>query len=140
MLNMGEMSARGARDFVGSALRYAQKSAIAMRRNVCVNVAASRVTITHATNAGVGQACAAANTIANPGNNRPYGDGSNDGLRSARSAPRRDLPSPGPPAVGTSVRSLGTPHLVVGPTHSPSKRNRPCSVTHKQRGLSISSW
>ena len=77
MFDMEQFSARGTRDFVGASLRYAQKSAIAMRRNVCVSVAATQVTITYAGSSGVNQACAAGNTLVNPGNGLPYGDSSN---------------------------------------------------------------
>ncbi|MBX3619226.1 MAG: prepilin-type N-terminal cleavage/methylation domain-containing protein [Rhizobacter sp.] len=77
MFDMSAFSARGSRDFVGAALRYAQKSAVAMRRNVCVTVGATQLTVTYASTAGVGQACAAGNVIANPGNGQPYGDPSN---------------------------------------------------------------
>ncbi len=76
MLDMDQFSARGTRDFVGAALRYAQKSAIAMRRNVCVNVGASQLTVTYAAAAGANQACSAAE-LPNPGNNRAYSDSSN---------------------------------------------------------------
>lgn len=77
MFNMDQFSARGTRDFVGSALRYAQKSAIAMRRNVCVSISATQVDITYASASGASQACAAGNTLTNPGNGLPYGDASN---------------------------------------------------------------
>jgi len=77
MFDMDQFSARGTRDFVGAALRYAQKSAVAMRRNVCVNIAATQLTITYATNAGADQACPSTNPLVNPGNGLPYGDGSN---------------------------------------------------------------
>lgn len=65
-------AARGARDFVASALRYAQKSAVAMRRNVCVTVGTTSVTMTYATTAGSGVACSGAATITNPATNLPY--------------------------------------------------------------------
>jgi len=65
-------AARGARDFVGSALRYAQKSAIAMRRNVCVTVGTTSVTMTYALAAGSGQACSGAATIVNPATNQAF--------------------------------------------------------------------
>jgi len=65
-------AARGARDFVGSALRYAQKSAVAMRRNVCVTVGTTSVTMTYALAAGSGQACSGAATIVNPATNQPF--------------------------------------------------------------------
>jgi len=77
LANTSEFAARGGRDFVGAALRYAQKSAIAMRRNVCVTVVATGLAITYAGTAGASQACAAGNTIANPANGLPYGDPSN---------------------------------------------------------------
>jgi MSHA pilin protein MshC len=53
-------AARGASDFVASSLRYAQKSAIAMRRNVCVAVGATSLAVTRAAAAGSGQSCSAA--------------------------------------------------------------------------------
>lgn len=77
MFDMDQFSARGTRDFVGAALRYAQKSAIAMRRNVCVSVGATQLSITYASTSGADQACAAGNTLPNPGNNLAYSDSSN---------------------------------------------------------------
>ena len=68
----GEFAGRGARDFVASSLRYAQKSAIAMRRNVCVAVGATSVAVTYASAAGSSQPCAAGNTIANPATGQPF--------------------------------------------------------------------
>lgn len=77
MFDMQQFSARGTRDFVGSALRHAQKAAVAMRRNVCVSLAATQLSITYASAAGVDQACAAGNTLVSPGNGLPYADASN---------------------------------------------------------------
>lgn len=77
MFDMDQFSARGTRDFVGASLRYAQKSAIAMRRNVCVDVTATQLSITYASTSGIAQACAPANMLINPGNGLPYSDASN---------------------------------------------------------------
>jgi MSHA pilin protein MshC len=77
MLDTSELSARGARDFVGSSLRYAQKSAVAMRRNVCVAIGATQVTVTYAATSGSAQTCPAANSVVNPGNGLPYGAAGN---------------------------------------------------------------
>jgi MSHA pilin protein MshC len=77
MFDMDQFSARGTRDFVGAALRYAQKSAIAMRRNVCVTVGALQLNITYASNGGADQPCAAGNALRNPGNDLAYSDSSN---------------------------------------------------------------
>jgi MSHA pilin protein MshC len=63
-------AARGARDYVASALRFAQKSAVAMRRNVCVTVGTTAVTMTYATAAGSSAACSAA--VTNPATGLPY--------------------------------------------------------------------
>jgi MSHA pilin protein MshC len=77
MFDMDQFSARGTRDFVGASLRYAQKSAIAMRRNVCVSVTATQLNITYASTSGMAQACAAGNALVNPGNGLSYADAGN---------------------------------------------------------------
>ena len=99
MLDMDQFSARGTRDFVGAALRYAQKSAIAMRRNVCVTVGATQLTVTYAGSAGADQSCAAGNAVLNPGNNLAYSHADNA------------LPSKAPVSTPTSVifDALGRP-------------------------------
>jgi MSHA pilin protein MshC len=76
MFDMDQFSARGTRDYVGAALRYAQKSAIAMRRNVCVSVGATQLTITYASTSGADQACSGAELL-NPSNNLAYSHASN---------------------------------------------------------------
>ncbi|MEO8153960.1 MAG: type II secretion system protein [Rhizobacter sp.] len=91
MFDMDQFSARGTRDFVGASLRYAQKSAIAMRRNVCVDITALQVAITYASASGVAQACSAANALVNPGNGLPYSDPSNS------------LPAKGPVSTPASL-------------------------------------
>jgi MSHA pilin protein MshC len=77
LFNQGEFAARGARDFVGAALRYAQKSAVAMRRNVCVSLGTTSLGVTYASTAGSTQACGSGNALANPANGLPYSDASN---------------------------------------------------------------
>ena len=47
-------------DQVRAAIQYAQKVAVAQRRNVCVTVTASSLTLTQATVAGAGEVCTAA--------------------------------------------------------------------------------
>ena len=68
----GGFAARGTRDFVASGLRYAQKSAIAMRRNVCVVVGTAHLEVTYAGAAGTTQACTAGNTLAEPSTGKPF--------------------------------------------------------------------
>jgi len=77
LFDKNEFAARGARDFVGSALRYAQKSAIAMRRNVCVGVSGSALTGTYAAASGSDQPCAPANPLVHPANGLPFADPAN---------------------------------------------------------------
>jgi MSHA pilin protein MshC len=78
MLDTDQLSARGARDLVGSAIRYAQKSAIAMRHNVCVDITATQVNVRYANASGAGQGCPpTGNDIVNPGNGLPYGNMAN---------------------------------------------------------------
>lgn len=125
MLDLNQFSARGTRDFVGAALRYAQKSAIAMRRNVCVNVGATQLTLTHATAAGANQPCSA-NELPNPGNGHAYSDSSNALPSGAQvstptslifDAQGRPLSAPGTPrttALTISVTGNATP-LTIEP-------------------------
>ncbi|HVS25967.1 MAG TPA: type II secretion system protein [Burkholderiales bacterium] len=50
-------SDRGFYDQTLAITRYAQKSAIALRRNVCVNIAPPSINLTYASAAGSGSAC-----------------------------------------------------------------------------------
>lgn len=77
LFDRNAFAARGAFDFVGSSLRYAQKSAIAMRRNVCVAAVGSTLSITYASAPGSEQACAAGNALAHPANGLPFADAAN---------------------------------------------------------------
>lgn len=77
LFSSNDFAARGGRDFVGSALRYAQKSAILMRRNVCVSITGAAISATFAAAPGGDQACAPANALAHPANNLPFSDPAN---------------------------------------------------------------
>ena len=77
LFDKSEFAARGARDFIASALRYAQKSAVAMRRNVCVSVSGTAMAATYASTTGSGQSCGAGNALVNPANGLAYADPSN---------------------------------------------------------------
>ncbi|HJV61117.1 MAG TPA: type II secretion system protein [Albitalea sp.] len=117
-LTVSDFSARGARDFVGSALRYAQKSAIAMRRNVCVTVGATRVAVTYAAAAGAAQPCAAANTLADPATGQPfdgtpYGGGATVSTPASLSFDALGRPSS---ALSITVTSHATPLVVEAET------------------------
>ena len=52
-----QYSDRGFYDQALAISRYAQKSAIALRRNVCVNIASPSINLTYASAAGSGSAC-----------------------------------------------------------------------------------
>jgi MSHA pilin protein MshC len=77
LFDQGEFAARGGRDFLASGLRYAQKSAIALRRNVCIDVAGSTVTATIAAAPGSDQPCNAGTALVHPANNLSYADPAN---------------------------------------------------------------
>ena len=55
--NQQAYSDRGFYDQTLAITRYAQKSAIALRRNVCVNIAPPSINLTYASAAGSGSAC-----------------------------------------------------------------------------------
>lgn len=65
IFNRSDFDARGLHDMTMAYLRYAQKSAIAQRRQVCVAYTASTVTLTIASAAGTG-ACPAATAMNGP--------------------------------------------------------------------------
>jgi MSHA pilin protein MshC len=71
LFDTSEFAGRGARDFVGSSLRYAQKSAVAMRRNVCVSVGTTSLDVTHAVASGSGQLCTS--SVPNPATGQAFG-------------------------------------------------------------------
>ncbi len=77
LFDKNEFAARGGRDFLASGLRYAQKSAIALRRNVCVAVAGSTVAATIAAAPGSDQPCNAGTPLLHPANNLSYADPAN---------------------------------------------------------------
>ncbi|MEI6302598.1 MAG: GspH/FimT family pseudopilin [Betaproteobacteria bacterium] len=61
---------RGFADQVRAAIQYAQKVAIAQRRNVCVVISSGTLTVTRAAAAGSGVACTVA--VANPAGGSSY--------------------------------------------------------------------
>jgi len=66
IFNRSDFDARGFHDETMALLRYAQKSAIAQRRAVCVNLAATGVTMTMFANNPATGTCAAAATLNPP--------------------------------------------------------------------------
>jgi MSHA pilin protein MshC len=101
--NQSEFAARGAHDFVGSALRYAQKSAIAMRRNVCVAVGASSLAVTYASAAGGGQACAAGNTLNNPATGQAFASTLYEGSATVSTPASVTFDAMGRPSAAVSI-------------------------------------
>jgi MSHA pilin protein MshC len=77
VFDQSEFAARGGRDFLASGLRYAQKSAIALRRSVCVDVAGSTVAATIAAAPGADQSCNAGAALAHPANGLSFADPAN---------------------------------------------------------------
>lgn len=61
---------KGYYDRVIAGVRYAQKQAVAKRRNVCVSITTPTVSFTYAAAAGAGSGCAP--SLAGPGGQNPY--------------------------------------------------------------------
>lgn len=70
LVGIGSYDTLGFYDRVASGLRYAQKQAIAKRRNVCATFAAASVTFTVAAAAGAAQPCDT--NLVSPGGQSPY--------------------------------------------------------------------
>jgi MSHA pilin protein MshC len=77
LFDKNEFAARAAHDFIVSGMRYGQKAAIAMRRNVCVAVSGATLSATYASAANANQPCDPANALMHPANGLPYADASN---------------------------------------------------------------
>lgn len=75
LFDQSEFAGRGGRDFIASTLRYAQKSAIAARRNVCVDIAGATLSATVAASPGSDQSCGAA--LLHPANGLSFADPAN---------------------------------------------------------------
>lgn len=75
--NTNVFQSRGFSDQVQTTLRYAQKEAIAQRRNVCVAMAAGTITLTIAAASGAGAACGPGLALPTGGNvlSAPSGSG-----------------------------------------------------------------
>jgi MSHA pilin protein MshC len=76
LFDQSEFAGRGGRDFVASGLRYAQKSAIALRRNVCVDIAGSTFAATIAGAPGSDQPCNGG-ALVHPANGLSFADPAN---------------------------------------------------------------
>ncbi len=76
--------AAGFSDQTRSALRFAQKSAIAQRHNVCVSIAANALTLTQAVAPGAATACTV--PLINPATGQAYAMASPAGVTLAASA------------------------------------------------------
>jgi MSHA pilin protein MshC len=77
LFDRNEFAARGGRDFLASGLRYAQKSAIALRRNICIDIAGSTVAATIAAAPGSDQPCSSGAALSHPANNLAFADPAN---------------------------------------------------------------
>jgi MSHA pilin protein MshC len=77
LFDKNAISSRAARDYIAGGLRYSQKSAIAMRRNVCVGISGRSFSATYASAAGADQPCGGANALMHPANGLPYADPAN---------------------------------------------------------------
>jgi MSHA pilin protein MshC len=100
---------KGFADQVQATLRYAQKEAIAQRRNACVAVAASTITLTIASNSGAAVACDTNLALPAGGNS----------ITSPSAAITITL-APAAPAT-FSFDALGKPYDVSGTTPSAQK-------------------
>ena len=116
LFNQGEFAARGARDIVASGLRYAQKSAIAMRRNVCVAVGATALSVSYATASGSGQACTA--TLNDPATGQPFASAVYPGSATVSTPTSVTFDALGRPSAAASitVNSYATPITVEADT------------------------
>lgn len=70
LIGVEAFNTKGFSDRVAAGLRYAQKQAVAKRRNVCVGVSAATVTFNYASAAGAGAACDT--PLAGPGGQSPF--------------------------------------------------------------------
>ncbi len=92
IFNSGDFSARGFHDETLALLRYGQKTAIAQRRTVCVNLNATGVTMTMFAANPAPATCAAATTVQAPPLTPPFTPRGGTGLASALLGPFQFTP------------------------------------------------
>ncbi len=95
--------ARGFYDETLAALRYAQKAAIAQRRNVCVALAATTVTLTIANAAGSAVACTPGIPLAGPTGVAPFVVTARSGISFSGALPNFSFNALGKPAPDAAV-------------------------------------
>ena len=122
LFDQSEFAARGGRDFVASGLRYAQKSAIAMRRNVCVGLAGStpRRDLRRRRRQPTSRA-APATRLPHPANNLPFADPANalpGGAAVARRGEHR-LRRRGRPLAAPAIAARGALTIAVAGDAAP---------------------
>jgi MSHA pilin protein MshC len=94
-----------------AALQYARKAAVAERRNVCVAVAGSSVTLTRATAAGAAAACTAA--LVDPSTGQAFALAVPNGVTLTASAPSFSFDALGRASVAATVTVNGDANRVI---------------------------
>lgn len=116
LFSRNAFDARGYADQVSSMLRFAQKEAIAKRRNVCVNISATNVTLSFAATAGT--ACdwttPANNTdLVSPAGDAPFSKTAPSGVSIAVAATFSFDPLGRPSAAQTVTVTDGSTSLAI---------------------------
>jgi MSHA pilin protein MshC len=116
LIGIGSYDTLGFYDRVASGLRYAQKQAIAKRRNVCATFSATSVTFSFAAAAGTAQPCDT--NLVGPGGQSPYTlTPQGSGIAFTSTPTDFSFDALGRPTVGQSVSITGdgTRTLTVEP-------------------------
>ncbi len=106
LIGIGSYDTLGFYNRVASGLRYAQKQAIAKRRNVCATFSATSVTFTFASVAGAAQPCDT--NLVGPGGQSPYTLAPEGGGVAFTSPPTNfSFDALGRPSTGQSISITG---------------------------------
>lgn len=110
-LHTKEFDERGFRDETLAALRYAQKAAIAQRRNVCAAFAAGSITLTIAASSGDASPC---NTpLSSPSGASPYTITAAAGVSYAATPTDFSFNALGRPSTGQTIQVSGAPDTIT---------------------------
>lgn len=115
-LQTKEFDERGFRDETLAALRYAQKAAIAQRRNVCAAFTAGSVSLSIASAAGDASPC---NTpLASPSGATPYTITAATGVSFAATPTDFSFSALGRPSTGQTIQVSGIPDTITVETET----------------------